>query len=299
MWPFPNQEKENTLLRHTTYKNHDSLSWVTFLDGTGGIFSIWKKQLPEFKLHYNVLVVELKEMDSPYTSLEDLNFDGVSNGLLRVLELNDIDESHFIGLSLGTVFIKSFASKFPNRVKSVVLAGAIVKIDYRIRFLFWVQNRVKNLFSHTSQFNFFTSLLLPYRNHKESRSFLREHAQQWDKDELLKWAHFTKKLNPVLRYLYSEQTEVPSLYIMGEEDRLFLPSVKKIASSKSDSLLFIIQECGHIANMEQAVLFNKMVIGYLVGLDGIPLTNKSDLEVHSKYSPEEVLIANSNNHSKK
>ncbi|UWX55801.1 alpha/beta hydrolase [Maribacter litopenaei] len=287
------------MLSHTIYLNHSSLPWVTFIDGAGGIFSLWEKQLPEFKLHYNILVIGLKDLESPLNSIEDLRVEAISTGILHVLDYRNIDRSHFIGLSLGTVFIKNFALKYPNRIESMILAGAIAKINYRLRFLFQMQKWVKTLFSFSTQFNFFTYLLLPNRNHKESREFLKEQSINWNNEEFLKWVQFTKKLNPVLKYLYSEQTNVPSLYVMGEEDRLFLPAVKKMAPHNSGSLLFIIQDCGHLVNIEQAVLFNKMVIGYLVGFEGVPLNNRIGIESSSKCSPEEVLIANSNNHSKK
>ncbi|ASV29158.1 alpha/beta fold hydrolase [Maribacter cobaltidurans] len=287
------------MLSYTTYLNHSTLPWVTFIDGAGGIFSIWKKQLPEFQRHYNVLVVELKEEYSPFHTVEDLNIDRISNGILHVLETENIVKSHFIGLSLGTVFIRNFALRYPGYVESMVLAGAIIKINYRLRFLFWVQKLGEKILSFSSQFNFFLYSLLPNRNHKESRSFLMERARKWDNEEFLKWCRFTKKLNPILNYLYSEKSDIPCLYIMGEEDKLFLSSVRKISSSKSGSLLFIIQDCGHIVNLEQEELFNKMVIGYIVGIEGVSEVVRPDLEDFSNCSPEEVLIANSNNHSKK
>ena len=287
------------MLSHKTYLNHSTLPWVTFIDGAGGIFSIWNKQLPEFQRHYNVLVVELRDKDSPLLSVDNLNIDVITNDILRVLEYGNIDKSHFIGLSLGTVFIRNFALKYPHRIESMILAGAIIKINYRLRFLLWAQKLGDKIFPFTSQFKFFVYSLLPNRNHKESRSFLMERARKWDKEEFLKWCRFTKKIDSILNYLYSEKSDIPCLYIMGEEDKLFLSSVRKISSSKLGSLLFIIQDCGHIVNLEQEELFNKMVIGYIVGLEGVSEVVRPDLEDFSKCSPEEVLIANSNNHSKK
>jgi pimeloyl-ACP methyl ester carboxylesterase len=51
---------------------------------------------------------------------------------------------------------------------------------------------------------------------------------------------------------------------MGEEDYMFLPSVKQVvASHVKTAELFIIQNCGHVVNVEQSVIFNQKVIGYL------------------------------------
>ncbi len=54
---------------------------------------------------------------------------------------------------------------------------------------------------------------------------------------------------------------------MGEEDYLFLPTIRKVAALQHNSHLFIIEDCGHVVNVEQPQLFNKMVIGYLVGME--------------------------------
>ncbi len=275
---FLKLDKTNQLLHYKSYRNASSLPWVTFIDGAGGIFQVWDKQLPEFKLHYNVLIIELKEKNGLSHSLDELDLDAISNGILRVLEDNNIAKSHFIGLSLGTVFVNYFSWKYPKSVDSMILAGAITKINRRLRFLFKVRSALKSVFSSTAQFGIFSYYLLPNRNHRETRLFIIQQTTAWKEEEFLKWSEFTRKLNPVLNYLYSDKTEIPSLFIMGEEDKVFLPSVKRIASNKSDALLFIIQDCGHIVNMEQAMLFNRMVIGYLTGLEQTSQNGKLGIE---------------------
>jgi len=51
----------NTLLNHSTYLHRDSAIWVTLVHGEGGSSSLWFKQLAEFKKHYNVLLVDLRD----------------------------------------------------------------------------------------------------------------------------------------------------------------------------------------------------------------------------------------------
>ena len=53
---------------------------------------------------------------------------------------------------------------------------------------------------------------------------------------------------------------------MGQEDYMFLPSVKQVVANHiKTSQLCIIQNCGHVVNVEQPVIFNETVIGYLKG----------------------------------
>ncbi len=275
------------------------MPWVTFIDGAGGISSQWQKQLSEFKLHYNVLVLDIAQGENTIEGNEDLNIDAITNAILGILDFKNIPKSHFIGVSLGTVFIRNLAEKYPNRIKSMVLAGAIVKLSFRFRTLLQMRAISKSFFSSKSLFKFFVFLLLPNKNNRESRSFFIEQSQGWKKGEFNRWAQLTSKLKPVLKYLNSGESNVPTLYIMGEEDYLFLPTVKRISSENSGKLLFVIQDCGHFVNLEQPILFNKMVIGYLVGTENRMEDSLSVEDSFNNCSPEEVLIANSNNHSKK
>jgi pimeloyl-ACP methyl ester carboxylesterase len=51
---------------------------------------------------------------------------------------------------------------------------------------------------------------------------------------------------------------------MGEEDYLFLPTIKKIAQSHASALLVVIANCGHVVNVEKPNVFNDTVIKYLL-----------------------------------
>jgi pimeloyl-ACP methyl ester carboxylesterase len=50
---------------------------------------------------------------------------------------------------------------------------------------------------------------------------------------------------------------------MGEEDYLFLPTIKKIAQSHASALLVVIANCGHVVNVEKPNVFNDTVLEYL------------------------------------
>ena len=50
---------------------------------------------------------------------------------------------------------------------------------------------------------------------------------------------------------------------MGEQDHLFLPSIKKVISGHVNAQLYVIKNCGHVVNVEHPVEFNKAVISFL------------------------------------
>jgi len=51
---------------------------------------------------------------------------------------------------------------------------------------------------------------------------------------------------------------------MGEEDYMFLPSVRKVVEKHyKSSKLFVIEQCGHVVNVEQPDVFNKNVLSFI------------------------------------
>ena len=74
----------------------------------------------------------------------------------------------------------------------------------------------------------------------------------------------TAEINPLLRLFRQIELEIPTLYVMGEEDYMFLPSVRQVVASHTKTAeLFVIQNCGHVVNVEQPVIFNEKVIAYI------------------------------------
>ena len=50
---------------------------------------------------------------------------------------------------------------------------------------------------------------------------------------------------------------------MGSEDYLFLPAVKKVAQVHIFSRLKVIQNCGHVVNIEKPKQFNEITIKFI------------------------------------
>jgi len=128
------------LLHHNTYIHPSSKHWVTFVHGAGGSSSIWFKQLRSFSSHFNILVLDLrghgksKEIDS-LANANKYTFDAITKDIFEVLDFLKIKSSHFVGISLGTILIRNLAEKEPQRVSSMIMGGAIMKMNLRSQVL--------------------------------------------------------------------------------------------------------------------------------------------------------------------
>lgn len=263
--------KENTLLSYTKYIHENSDTWVTFVHGAGGSSIIWHKQVRQFKKHFNVLLLDLRGHGESVSSdfVEELNdlytFDSLAEDIIEVVDFEKIEKSHFIGISLGTVIIRALAEKHPQRVQSMIMGGAITKLGFRSQLILRIGMLLRKVVPYHKLYNVLTFLIMPYKSHRESRMLCIKESKKLYKEEFLKWFTLAVEINPMLRFFRSVEIKIPTLYIMGEEDYLFLPSIRKIVESHTASNLFVVQDCGHVVNVEQPQLYNNMVIGYLSG----------------------------------
>ncbi len=256
------------MLNYITHLNPGSHTWVTFVHGAGGSSSVWYKQVKEFKEHFNVLLLDLRGHGDSRPSLvntfdERYDFDKITEDIVEVLDFLKIGKAHFVGISLGTVLIRNLAEKFPLRVESMVMGGAIMKLDFRFRLMMGLGNIFKSLVPYIWLYRFFTFMIMPDSNHKESRLLFVREAKKLYQKEFIRWYKLGSQINPLLRFFRTVDIKIPTLYVMGGEDYLFLPSVRKTVQKSTTSSLLLIEHCGHVVNVEQPKLFNDMVIGFL------------------------------------
>ena len=243
--------------------------WVTFVHGAGGSSSIWFKQIRDFQKHYNVLLLDLRGHGDSKPTLktafkQKYTFSALANDILEVLDHLKIEKSHFIGISLGTILIRQLAEMYPERVQTMVLGGAILKMNFRSQILMKLGNAFKYVLPYLVLYRFFAFVIMPKKSHKQSRLLFINEAKKLYQKEFIKWFKLTAEINPVLKWFRQVELNIPTLYVMGEEDYMFLPSVRKVVENhyKSSSLL-VIENCGHVVNVEQPIVFNREVLSFM------------------------------------
>lgn len=256
------------MLYHKKYIKSEDADWVVFVHGAGGSSSIWFKQIKDFKKHFNVLLVDLrghgKSKDLLQKYYEDnYSFEFISNDVIDVLDHLNIEKAHFIGVSLGTIIIRTIGEIAPERVKSAVLCGAITRLNVRSRFLVFVGHLFKRFIPYMWLYRLFAWIIMPRKRHAKSRNLFIREAKKLYQKEFLRWFKLTNEVNPLLKYFKEKELKVPMLYVMGNEDYMFLPPVRNIVEKQKYTTLQVIENCGHVCNVEQPRKFNEISIRYL------------------------------------
>lgn len=255
------------MLHFKTFLRKETSSWVTFVHGAGGSSAIWHKQIKDFKKEYNILLIDLrghgKSKNKIYDKLKSYTFDSISDEIIEVLDYLKILKTHFIGISLGTIIIREIAERFPQRCKSLILGGAVMKLNFRGQVLMRLGVLLKSVIPYLLLYKFFAIIIMPRKKHRESRNLFINEAKKLYQKEFKRWFTLVSEVNPLLALFRIKDSGIPTLYVMGEEDHMFLPSITKLVRNHLSSTLYIIPECGHVVNVERPQIFNRQVINYL------------------------------------
>jgi len=258
------------MLYYKTFIQSPDHPWVVLVHGAGGSSSIWFRQIKAYRKHFNILIPDLRGHGRSSRLSKFWNrsytFESLSSDILEVMDHLEIDKAHFVGISLGTIMIRTIAEMQPERVQSMTMAGAVMRLNFRSRFLVGLGNFFKHMVPYMWLYRLFAWIIMPKKRHSGSRFLFIREARKLYRDEFLRWFKLTNQVNPLLRLFREKPSRAPVLYLMGSEDYMFLPTIKKLAREHSNAFLKVIESAGHVCNIDQPGQFNRHSIRFIQSL---------------------------------
>lgn len=248
------------MLYYKTIIKSEEAEWVTLLHGAGGSSSIWFKQMRYYRKHFNVLLVDLRGHGKSANKEWKKNdsFEHLAKEVIDVLDHLKIKKTHIIGMSLGTIVGQTMADSYPERITTLVLGGAIINVNLRTKFLLAIGRTIMNFVPYMLLCKLFAYIIMPRKEHEESRLRFINEAKKVSQKQFIKWVKLTKLVNPYLAHLQVATKNIPTLFIMGDEDYLFMPPVERLVKDYENFYLEVIEQAGHVCNIDKPEEFNKI-----------------------------------------
>ena len=243
--------------------------WITLSHSLACDSGMWDEQMELLKPKFKVLRFDTRGHGGssapagPYT-LEQMADD--VHGLFATL---GIKQTHWIGLSMGGMIGQTYALKYPGVFKSMVLADTTSRRPPNAEQMWG--DRVKAVQAGGMQAvlqptleRWFTA---PYRAaHPEVMARITKSILGTPADGFCGSCQAISKIDVMDRL---KEIKCPTLVTVGDQDHGTPPEMAKLIHQHiAGSELFIIPDAAHIANIEQPVVFNKMLSGFLAKVSG-------------------------------
>ena len=172
---------------------------IVFIHGVGLNHKIWEPQINVFENTF--LAYDILGHGKTPLNKENLSFDDFSNQLINLIDELNIGRIHLVGFSIGSLIARNFASKYSDRLESLILLCSIFRRTEK------QQQIVKDRFELA----------------KKSKSLSKQALKRWFTDEYLeKNPNTYKKISSILEQNRMENfLKIYELFVNHKDDEQF------------------------------------------------------------------------------
>lgn len=257
------------MLHYKTIINKQFDRWVVMIHGAGGSIEVWYRQVADYARHFNILLIDLVGHGGSSTETfgKGFSFKKAADQVMEVVNHLKIDKGHFVGLSLGSIIVRMIAKHNPRKVASMVLAGAVTRLSAKTRLLFRIITRFKAIMPYRLIKHIIAKNMFPQEQYKASKQLFLKSAKRLSFDSFLSWMKISDELNSRIKNLFNEYISIPTLYLMGEDDNMFLPEVQEtVRNSGENTSLVIVPNAGHVCNVDNKNFFNQHSLDFICNI---------------------------------
>ncbi len=239
---------------------------VIFLHGIGGNKDNWDFNLSMLSKYFLCVAWDTRGYGESEDYQGNLSFNDIINDLLSIYKYFGKKKAHIIGLSMGGQIACLFYEKHPDKVQSMILCdthfglGNLEKEEIN-RF---INSRKKPLLEGLQPIDIalpVSKSLIGNLNNKIAIKALVNSMSKLHKESYLKT--IDASMSTFHDHIF-QQINVPTLILVGEKDTLTPPSMAlKIHKLIKGSKFSIIEEAGHLINIESPKTFNYKVLKFL------------------------------------
>ena len=219
---------------------------IVFVHGLSDSLAYWKVLSETLKNDYQTLIYDLRGHGESSDDDRNTTIDLYQEDLYQLLKALNIENSVFVGLSLGGNVILDLAVNHPEMVKGLIVMSSFPEHDEKLKKIFDdFDNAIDEGFVE------FFDTILPYTL---TEDLLEEHKELLEsvKHEAAKTANLEgikKGINAGYGFNLTDRLDeinVPTIVIAGGEDNLTsLDIQRKISDNIKDSELIILEKTKH------------------------------------------------------
>ena len=251
-----------------SYSDHgpDDAPVIIFIHGFPLNKSMWNIQVEALKENYRVIAYDIRGHGNSDPGIDEFFIELFVIDLLRLMEKLKIEKSILCGLSLGGYIALNAVLKHPDRFDGLILndtqciadtpeikenrCNAIISIKEK-GVEQYADEIIKKLFAQET-----------FTKNKNVIDAVREMIISTPKQSLCNTLHALAERKETCDQL--PEINIPVLIMVGQEDKITpIAAAQQMHEKILNSKLEIIQQAGHLSNLENSTAFNTHLVNFL------------------------------------
>jgi pimeloyl-ACP methyl ester carboxylesterase len=240
---------------------------LVLLHGLGGDVTFWEAELEALSGDYLTVAIDLRGAGSTPPTPGGHSMDDLADDIAAVLDDLEVERAHVLGFSMGGCAAQAFAIRHPGRVDRLMLASTFATMNVQARMFL---DAVASTYARSSSAKEMFDLICPWLF---STPFLADPANKAsviygdetiDAGEMRAWSSAYAAQREFDSTAMLGAILAPTLVIAGRHDRLTsLDDAIDLGERISNAELVIIEDAGHLTNVEQPLQFLDAVRNHL------------------------------------
>jgi pimeloyl-ACP methyl ester carboxylesterase len=250
---------------------------VVFVHEFAGDYRSWESQLRYFARGYRCIAYSARGYPpSDVPDGEHYSQDRARDDIRAVLDALKIDQAHIVGLSMGGFAALHFGFTYPQRARSLVVAGCGygAALNQRQQFAEEAESAARNFeagMAKAAEAYALGPTRVQFQN-KDPRGWrefvdqLAEHSSEGSARTM----RGVQKRRPSLFDLVDKMKTitVPTLVMTGDEDWPCLEPALLMKRTIPTAALVVMPNAGHTINLEEPAAFNQHLADFFRAVDG-------------------------------
>lgn len=220
-------------------------------------------QIDFFSEKYRVITIDMLGHGLSEVLETKDTIDKSAKHIRKILDLENYQQAHLVGVSMGSLIAQHFANKYPEKTLSLsILGGYNIQADNSVILKAQRNEQLKWVIIALFSMNAFRKYV--------AKKSVNEPEQQVLFYEMAK--HFSLKSFRAMSGLskifatkkHEQQSKFPLLLLCGEYDlKIAIDAAQKWAEQDTGIQLSIIEKAGHCANMDKPETFNAVLLDFI------------------------------------
>ncbi|MCD6066686.1 MAG: 3-oxoadipate enol-lactonase [Bacteroidetes bacterium] len=245
----------------------DNAPVVIFIHGFPFNRSMWDLQVKDLQDRFRVVTYDVRGHGDSETGEEEFSIDLFSKDLLALMDFLKIPQAIICGLSMGGYIALQTVVEHPGRIAGLILcdtqctADTPEIIEKRMATIEAIRLKGVETYAEDSIKKLFAPQSL--KTKQSNVAYVKQMILDTDEETLYNTLHALARRRETCDQLHL--IKVPVLVLVGAEDKITPPSsAMMLHHGIKNAGLEIIEDAGHVSNIEQPEVFNEKMEKFML-----------------------------------